>query len=205
MPAITSMCRGGTGSTFYVRWAGSCRPWLVAAALNLSTASTTPSSSSTTTSSPCQHLVPRHPGSSGRSVRLHSGLGAVSSDDRGCAPPASRHPSTPGRGHPQLPPHAGKRCASSPLEHPPEGFDPGDEPRIGLEEVVFEIFIGDRVQDRRRAAVLRDYDVLALGQFEVRGEPILDLVQRNDLHWSIHFRPPGARTPEPGGRSYQNS
>src|SRR3989442_8563129 len=45
----------------------------------------------------------------------------------------------------------------------PEGFDAHDEPWVRLEEVILDIFIGNRVQNRYRAAVLRDDDVLALG------------------------------------------
>ncbi len=119
------------------------------------------------------HHGPRQPGSSdmttawqpvGVSVYSQSGPDAVSSGDQRGPAPVSRRPSRPGRGHPQLPPHVGEPCAPCPLKLSPEGFNPRHEPRVGLEEVVLEIFIGDRMQDRRRAAVLRDHDVLAPGQ-----------------------------------------
>src|SRR5215510_12215793 len=51
-----------------------------------------------------------------------------------------------------------------------------------LVQVVFQIFIRNGVDDRRRAPILRDDDIFALGLFEVLRELVFDFIQRNDFH-----------------------
>jgi hypothetical protein len=64
-----------------------------------------------------------------------------------------------------------------------------DEARVSLEQVVFQIFVSNSVDDCRRAPVLRDDDIFELGLFEVLRKLVFDFtLPETRLDFLLPFR-----------------